>query len=412
MIRPNIDIRIPDKMFGLFMGQARYRVAYGGRGGGKTNNFARVAIGQALSSKQLFLCTRQFQKNIRDSVHQTICDEAEELGLHNFFTIKRDYIVSKTTRSKFIFSGLAYNISQIKSTKGITRAWLEEANQTTEDAFMALDPTVRTDNSEIWLSYNPDSENDYVHKRFVKNTDPDAKVVKINWNDNIFFPDILNKIRLNQLERDKGQYDWIWEGECRQIKENVIFKDRIEIREFDTPHDAKLYFGADFGFAVDPNVLIRCFIEDDTLYIDEEAWGYGTTIEALPALYDRIHGSRRHAIYADNSRPETIDYIKRHGFHILSCSKWSGSVEDGIERLKGFRKIVIHSRCKEMARESRLYSWKIDRAGAILPQPASGNDHGWDAVRYALNDVIKKKSGNMVDLLMSGNADEFLAKFL
>ena len=143
--------------------------------------------------------------------------------------------------------------------------------------------------------------------------------------------------------------------------------------------------GCDWGYSVDPTVLVRMFIVGRTLYIDQEAYKVGCEIDATPALFRTVPESDRWPITADNARPETIAYMRRHGFPRMRESlKGKGSVEDGVEFLKSFD-IVIHPRCINTAREFALYSWKIDpHTNEVLPVLDDKENHVVDSARYAL----------------------------
>lgn len=120
----------------------------------------------------------------------------------------------------------------------------------------------------------------------------------------------------------------------------------------------------------------------------------------MPALYDTIPGAREWPIKADSARPETISYLRRHGFNISAAEKWQGSVEDGIAHLRGFVEIIIHLRCKNVAREARMWLYKTDRiTGEVLPKLADGDEHCWDGIRYGLDGHIKRK-GLMAGMLL------------
>jgi phage terminase large subunit len=107
-----------------------------------------------------------------------------------------------------------------------------------------------------------------------------------------------------------------------------------------------------------------------------------------------VPGVRDWPIKADAARPETISYMRRQGFHISAADKWDGCVEDGIAHLKGFRRIVIHERCKQMNDERRLYRYKVDaKTGEVLPVIVDKHNHGWDAIRYSLDGYIQRRGG-------------------
>jgi phage terminase large subunit len=127
------------------------------------------------------------------------------------------------------------------------------------------------------------------------------------------------------------------------------------------------------------------------LYVEHEFWGLRVDIDALPEKFGQVPGAKDHVVRADSARPETISYMARNGFpRMESVRKWPGSVEDGVAFLRQFEQIVIHSRCKHAAEEARLWSYKVDdKTGEVLTALKPGNDHTWDAVRYALEPLMR-----------------------
>lgn len=386
--------------------QARYKVAYGGRGGAKSWGFARAAIVRAMQGKVRILCARELQSSMKDSVHKLLADQIDLMGLSPWFTVLKDSIRCKLTGSEFLFKGLRLNPQEIKSTEGIDICWVEEAHAVSAESWLVLDPTIRKPGSEIWISFNPADEQDPTYQQFVLTHRENAIVRKIGFEDNPWFPSVLDVQRLHMLENDPNAYEWVWGGTPRKIAESVIFNKRVVFDGFETPEDARFYFGADWGFANDPTALIRCFIEDlpdgqQDLFIDYEAFGEHVELDELPAMFrggktpDGAHdflgvpGADLWPIKADGARPETISMMAKQGFHIVAAEKWPGSVEDGIAHLKAFRRIIIHPRCKRMSQEARLYSYKVDKkTGDILPVVVDAHNHGWDALRYALDGII------------------------
>jgi len=157
------------------------------------------------------------------------------------------------------------------------------------------------------------------------------------------------------------------------------------VEAFETPADARFLFGADWGFARDPTVLVRCFVQGRTLFVDHEAYRVGCEIDRTPALFDTVPGSRRGPIIADSSRPETINYMQRQGFgSITGSTKGAGSVEDGVEFLKA-HDIVVHPRCRHLIDELALYSYRTDpKTGEIQSELEDRGNHAVDALRYAV----------------------------
>lgn len=400
MAKQRKRIEVPEKIVEIFAEDARYRVAYGGRGSGKSWSFARMAIVKAVQKKRRILCTRELQKSIRDSVHRLISSQIEALGLSDMFEIGESFIRCKNG-SEFLFKGLRHNADEIKSTEGIDICWVEEGQKTSKNSWRILTPTIRQPDSEIWVTFNPENDNDPVYELFVNNTPDNALICKINWKDNPWFADELNEERLFTKRTDPDAYDWIWDGNTRKVTDAQILAGKFISDQFsiDPKWDGP-YYGADWGFAQDPTTLVECYLDGNTLYITDEAYAVGREIDDTPSLFQKMPNSQKHKIRADSARPETISYMKRVGYNIEGVPKPKGSVEDGIAYLRSLDQIVIHDRCTHTFDEARLYCYKQDRiTGDILPQIVDKHNHCIDAIRYALYPMIHKKSGGGFVLL-------------
>lgn len=679
-----MTIELPEKLLFFLTDKKRYKVAYGGRGSAKSWTVARCLILNAIKSKVRILCTRQLQTSIKDSVHKLLCDSINDLKLNEYFNITRDSITC-INGSEFIFKGLQNQTNEIKSMEGINFCWCEEAQSISEDSWQILIPTIRKEGSEIWITFNPDREEDATYQRFVKNTPPDSIIELVNYYDNPWFPDVLRKEMEYCKEVDFGKYEHVWLGKTVIDTDAQIYHGKFEMLDFETPENTTFYYGADWGFAClvgntlvqtdkgeipikdikigdkvltregykkvlfsqskgekevfaldcgygysiivtgdhriytkdgwkrvdelneyeticvtklnlmgkfikdirrvntlitsitrqeknigyiteiygntitgkflkamiftiltgmhltmnlktlcallkantqkfitkinsalflknlqrrtdiqkrigqkeeknhykqhkkdvenvksvekntpllmftknivhqiaekgqiaekvkknifvkfaentflhhltttekhalksvhikrqlltekeevfditvengeffangllvhncDPTALIRCFIKEQCLYIDYESGGIGVEFEELPALFDAIPDVRKYEIRSDSARPETISYMTRQGFKTTACPKWKGSVEDGIEYIRSFRRIYVHPRCKHTYEEFKFYSYKQDKnTGDILPIVLDKDNHYLDALRYALNPYIQK----------------------
>ena len=377
--------------------KARYKVLYGGRGGGKSTPIADALITRAVYSKLRILCTREMQNSIRDSVHRLLADRIKALELDEFFNIQKENITS-LAGSEFIFKGLRHNISEIKSMEGVDLCWVEEAEKVCKDSWDTLIPTIRKEGSEIWISFNPEEEKSPVYQRFVINHPPDCLVQHVTWQDNKLFPEVLRREMEYDRRIDYEKYQHVWEGQVKRYGEACIYAKKIDIREFDTPEGVELYFGADWGFSNDPCVLGRMWMNDKKteLYIDHEFYGVGVEINELERAFDSVPESRKWKITADSERPDTISFMRGKGFNIVGAEKGKGSVEDGIQFIRGFERIIIHPRCRGTIDNFSNYKWKRDRITQdILAIPAEGSDHVPDACRYALERYIKAKTPNI-----------------
>lgn len=372
----------------------RYKVYYGGRGSGKSWAVARALIAMSDFGMTRILCCREVQNSIKDSSYQILKDMAERMGLANRFTFKDAEIVHNGTGSRFIFSGLLRNENSIRSKEGIDICWIEEASSVSQRSWDVLTPTIRKTGSELWLTFNPLTVDDPTNV-FIENPPPNAYVRKVNYWDNPFFPEVLREQMEWDKKNDFEKYLHVWEGYPLTISDAQVFKGRFVVEPI--PDDLwkkadRLFFGADFGFARDPSTLVRCFILDNRLYIDHEAYGVGVEIDELPQLYRSVPGADQWPIKGDSSRPETISYLRRHGYNIDGAEKWPDSIEEGINFIKSFDKVVIDPRCKHTADEFRLYSYKTDRlTDEVLPVVLDKNNHTIDALRYSLCDYIKAR---------------------
>jgi len=402
------------------MRPARYKIYYGGRGGVKSWSFAEAIIRLCAKHPIRVLCTRETQNSIEESVHRILVQTIVRLGMQGWFHVTKTYIASKCG-AMIKYRGLREAAAEdIKSYEDVDICWVEEAKNVSSASWDFLVPTIRKDNcityggshpSEIWASFNPEDASDPVYKRFVVKPIPGSIIHKLNYDSNPHFPKVLEDERQyylnliseaeNEAERKQAQsnYDHIWLGEFKTIHENLILRDKCVVEEFDEKmwelSSGRLYFGNDHGFAQDPATLIRFFIEDRVLYITHEAYGRGVELDDLPEFFDSVPDARKWPIKSDNSRPETISYLARQGFRISAADKWPGSVEDGIAHLRGFRKIVIHPRCKHAIDESKMYSYKKDpKTGEVLPIILDKHNHIFDAVRYGLDGFIQRR-GNM-----------------
>ena len=394
-------IRIPPKLLPVFKparGALRYRGAKGGRGSAKSFTFAKMAAVWGAVEPLRILCTRELQESIKESFHAELKNAiASEPWLAAAYDVGVDYLRG-ANGTEFIFRGLRHNIGSIKSLAQIDLCIVEEAEDVPEASWQALEPTIRAERSEIWPLWNPRVDGSPVDQRFVKTTPPRARIVEMNWRDNPWFPNVLDEQRQHQLRTlDPDTYAHIWEGAyLKQGKASVFYgKWRVDDFEPAAGWDGP-YYGLDFGFAQDPTAGVKCWIHDGRLLIEHESGGVGVELDDTPGMLKRdLPGVEAHVMRADNARPESISHLKRHGLpRIQACEKGKGSVEDGVAHIKSYVEVIIHPRCERVAKEFRDYSYKVDRlTGDVLPILRDENNHFVDALRYALEPVMKAKRG-------------------
>jgi len=390
-------LQIPTPRWAVpLLAPARYKGAHGGRGSGKSHFFAELLVEENISEKIDTVCIREVQRSLRFSVKRTIESKIAQLNAGAYFQVQ-DKIITSANGGITIFEGMQNQTADsIKSLEGFKRAYVEEAQTLSQRSLDLLDPTIRADDSQLWFAWNPRHATDPVEQLLrgpVK--PPGAVVVQANYRDNPWFPQVLlPKVEFDR-QYDKDKYAHVWMGGYEEHSEARVFR-RWQVEEFDTPSNATLRFGADWGFSVDPTVLVRCFIgrwekgvaiADDRgkhLFIDFEAYEIGCDIDKTPALFDTVPDSRLWPITADSARPETISHMKRNGFPKMAPAiKGPGSIEEGVTFLKGFD-IVVSPACVNTIDELTGYKYKTDPlTGKVLPILEDRKNNVIDALRYA-----------------------------
>jgi phage terminase large subunit len=219
--------KFPPKMRGLFEPH-RYKIFHGGRGSGKSWAFARALLIQAAEKPLRVLCAREVQKSIKQSVHQLLVDQIQALNLGYFFDITEHAIRGKNG-SEFYFAGLAtHTVESIKSYEGVDRVWIEEGATVSKKSLDILIPTIRKPESEIWVSLNPDLDTDEMYARFIANQVPGSLVVQVNYNDNPWFPAVLELERAHCEAHSKHDYENIWLGKPKTVVDGAIYADEYQ----------------------------------------------------------------------------------------------------------------------------------------------------------------------------------------
>lgn len=396
------QIELPPKMVANFSQPAKHRIFKGGRGSAKTRGCALMSAVYGYKFAEagregVLLASREHLNSLDESSFQEIKTAIRSTPwLADYYDIGEKYIRTKNRRVSYAFAGLRQNLDSIKSKANILLNWTDEAEGVSEAAWRKLIPTIRGGTDlENWVSYNPESPESATHKRFVEVEPSRCIVTDINWRDNPWWKQSgLEEERRDDKRLRPDTYEHIWEGAFLTLTDAQIFAGKFEVTEFEPLFEWDgPYQGLDFGFAQDPTAAVQCYIADGRLWIRREAGKVKLELDDTSTFVNsRIPKWERGAIRADSARPESISYLRRHGMpNISGVSKWPGSVEDGVEFIKSFDKVVIHPDCPQVAREFRLYSYKVDRlSGDILPKIVDANNHYIDALRYALGPMIKR----------------------
>ncbi len=258
-----MSAEFPDKLRFLFK-PARYKVVRGGRGSSKSWGFARALLILGASKKLRILCTREVQKSIKDSVHKLLTDQIQLLGLGAHYKVLETEIRG-VNGTEFLFAGLStQTIESIKSFEGIDVCWVEEGQGVTKRSWTILIPTIRKEGSEVWCSFNPDLDDDETYIRFVINPPPDCVSIEMNYHDNPWFPEVLEKERAHaERVMPKDEYENIWLGKCKAAVDGAIYaneiRDAVENKRIcNVPYEAKFktYAIFDLGWNDQTSIII------------------------------------------------------------------------------------------------------------------------------------------------------------
>jgi phage terminase large subunit len=365
---------------------------------------ARALLIKAANEPTRVLCAREIQKSIKQSVHTLLNDQIQSLGLGAFYEVLESEIRG-INGSTFSFTGLATNtVESIKSFEGCDIVWVEEAQTVSKKSWDILIPTIRKPNSEIWVSFNPNIDTDDTYKRFVVEAPENAKVVKVNYTDNPWFPEVLEIERQHSLKTNPD-YANIWEGDCKAAVDGAIYSN--EIREAqeeghitNVPYDPmlKVHVVMDLGWN-DSMSVILCqkgvsdlriigYIEDDHRTLDS----YSAQLKNLPYNWGQMflpHDGQskdfKHGISAE-------DIMRKLGWDTRIVPKQD--IESGIKLARmNFHRIYFDKSAQRLVECLKNYRRSINSAtnepGAPLHDEFS---HGADAFRYLCTSIDAMKN--------------------
>lgn len=359
----------------------------------KSHYFAEHLIEDCLLEPGMrAVCIREVQRSLEQSAKRLLEDKIKYYHLEKDFRVMNTHIETPGD-GVIIFNGMQnHTADSIKSLEGYKRAWVEEAQSISQRSLDMLRPTLRAEGSQLWFSWNPRNATDPIDAMLRgKSVPPGAVVVRTSYRDNPWFPKVLRDEMEWDRRTDIEKYNHIWMGEYETRSEARVFKN-WRVDDFEAPSETPYYyFGSDWGYSVDPSVLVRIYEEHPKnarkrLYIDQEVYKIGCEIDHLPKLFDTMGEgmARGWVIRADSARPETISYMRNHGYgRIEPAKKGPNSVQEGIIFLQGYD-IVIHPRCIHTIDEFRLYSYKTDPLTDIVTNILEDKkNHVIDSVRYA-----------------------------
>lgn len=389
---------INDRYIPYINNQKRIQLFYGGSSSGKSYFISQRTIIDVLNGRN-YLILRNVASTLRNSVYNQIVKTIVDMGLKTEFQITKSEmaITCLKNRKQILFAGLD-DVEKLKSVTPIdgvlTDIWIEEATETKYEDYKQLTKRLRGIDKEkftkrIIFTFNPILKTHWIYKEFFCNWQDDKNlyeddtmlIVKSTYKDNHFLSD--DDIYSLENETDSYFYEVYTLGNWG-ILGAVIFKNwhtedlSNRIKEFD-----HIFNGLDFGYAQDPNALIRIHLDNKhrKIYVFEEMYKAGMQdIELLEELKKRI---KNQYVVCDCAEAKTIAYLKLNGIKALPCKKGSDSINYGIRFLKGYE-IIVDVQCQNFKNEIQEYHWAEDKYGNTLDRPVDKNNHLLDALRYAV----------------------------
>lgn len=304
----------PPEMIGMDRARFRYYIAYGGRGGARSWSFARALLLQGTVDPLFVLCAREVQNSLEESVKRLLENQIELLGLEDWYTVT-DKKITGQNGCEIAFAGLRnMSAKNLKSYEGVDIVWVEEAESVSKQSWNNLIPTIRADDSEIWITFNPDMDSDETYRRFVVNPPDDAWVQKMTWRDNPWFPQVLEKDRAKMEREDPDDYDCIWNGNPRAVVKGAIYTKEVtkmieDRRVRAVPYDPRLPVHTiwDLGWNDAVAIIFAQRLSSEVRLIDYEEESFVTPAEWAKKLNEKPYA------YGDHWLPHDGDYETLQG---------------------------------------------------------------------------------------------------
>ena len=404
------DVELPAKLIPVFEGTARIRGAYGGRGSGKTRSFALMTavFGYRWGMSGLrgtILCGREFMNSLNESSMAEVKNAILSVDwLADYYEIGEKFIRSKDGNITYTFAGLRRSLDSIKSQSRILIAWVDEAETVSGRAWDLLMPTVREEdksigfNSEIWVTWNPESKYSATHERFRQTQPSNSKIVSLQWEDNDWFPEVLDEQRIEDRDKRPDMYEHIWEGGYLVYSEGAYYSTELR-RAKDEDRICKVRYDRakgvitswDLGIGDSTSVVFAQFIGAEVHIIDYyEASGAGLEhyvkmLQDKGYVYDQHifpHDVRVRELGSGKSRIEMLEDLGIYNIEIAPQLL----IDDGIQSVRTLidKCYFDEVQCEKLIDSLLAYSREWDDNGNTwrMRPKHDWSSHGSDAMRY------------------------------
>lgn len=385
------------------MGEADVRGAYGGRGSGKTRSFAKMTairgyMWSMARREGIILCGRQFMNSLDESSLEEIKQAIKsEPWLLAHYEIGEKFVRTKDRRIEYKFVGLDRNIDSIKSKSRILLCWVDEAEPMTEEAWTKLIPTLREEDSELWVTWNPESQRSPVHRRFRLSKDKRTKIVELNWRDNPWFPSILDRTRLRDRAERPDSYAHIWDGDFAVVFEGAYYARQLldardEGRITKVAYDPALPVHTAWDLGISDSMVVWLWqATQGQIRVIDHIEDHGKKLEYYTRALDSLgykygvdwvpHDARVRELGSGLTRVETLKGLGRNP-RVVTDHK----VEDGINAVREIlpRCWFDETQCADGLEALRNYRTEFDdNRDTFKPAPRHDwSSHSSDAFRY------------------------------
>lgn len=393
-----IQVQIPE-VFDYLFTPSRYKTGYGGRGGGKSTGFGDGALVKGIQRPTKILCCREYQTSIAESIHALLSKQIYKNGMGDNYIIQEKKIIGRNG-TEIIFKGLKKNIEEIKGMDGIDLAYADEAHNVSNKSWELLIPTIRNENSEIWITFNTKNITDPTYQRFVAKKSPDNICKMISYRDNPFFPNVLELERIKMLNDDPEAYEHVWEGGPDTRRSGAIFakqlaKARIENRITFVPYNPafQVFTAWDLGFGDATAIWFLQFVGRELRWLSyyencgEQLDHYSQIVKAKPYNY-MVNG---HFLPHDGAHGNIRgDTVSNQLFDLGLSNQVLDREQDITPGIELLRQTINYSafdqdECVDGIFSLENYGYEWDEERGIFKRKPTHNwaSHGASAARYA-----------------------------
>jgi len=403
----------------------RVIVIYGGRDSGKSYFAGGQYIPMAMIEEPglRVAVIRDTYASCKDSVYAEINDGIEALESVELFTsTKQPLEINCINKSKAIFRGMD-DPTKIKSLKGISCIWFEEAENMTERQFWDLMILLRGDGYQrMLMTFNPTDEDHFANAMFTdivpdrvlerfddgekkvwtkvireevqgETVEFEALVICSTYEDNHFISPIRKAVIEGLASVDPYLYEVYRKGRYGRRGGRIL----TNYEEADFTEKGWLFenfdnrgYGQDWGYN-HASCTLWVAEKDDCLFVFDEIYEYEKDTDEYEEIMRKKGVSKHITILSESAEPDRVKTIRKKGYKITEVKKYNGSVKAQIDKLKRYKKIYINSTCKNTLKEVKAYTWKMNKQGKYTDEPVTVFDDAMAALRYS-TDLFDKQS--------------------